>query len=640
MLAIKKRGMVLLSCLVLLAMCGCAPPGPRALLRGERLIREGKYEQAVESLQKATRLLPKNAQAYNHLGLALHGNKQFAAASVAYQKALALDHKLAAARYNLGCLYLEQNDSASAVEQLTSYTLLQPNSADGWLKLGNAQLRARQFDAAEKSFKTALNLHPRYAEVFNGLGVLQLQRKRPQDALSYFNFALNQKPNYGPALLNAAVLAQQHLNNRPAALEKYRQYLALKPRAANWEAVSGLASRLDAELNPPVIHVAQSTPAPATNASERSALGETRPTVTAIKSNAVPAQTNPSPRLASSRPAAATNASSRTNSNAVAPALPRTATQTNQGNTNPFVLASIKAPPADSPKPPAITNKAPEIEVTRLPDELVVKPPEDISAVRPPILPAPGASENVVSNGTNPVALAGDKSDPKADKRSILSRINPFGGKPRPNGKEKSLTGSPEVVAPAPAVAPANGTTMIVAARPAPAPLARYTYLSPAKPTAGNRREAEKFFGEGIKAQQSGKPAQALASYRKATQLDPAYFEAYYNQGLAAYGLGNWKESLNNYEYALAVKPDSVDARYNFALALQQANYPQDAADELLEILNERQGESRAQLLLANLYARQLNQPKLARQYYLKVLEYDPRNPKAAEIRYWLAADP
>ena len=257
MLAIKKRGMVLLSCLVLLAMCGCAPPGPRALLRGERLIREGKYEQAVES--------------YNHLGLALHGNKQFAAASVAYQKALALDHKLAAARYNLGCLYLEQNDSASAVEQLTSYTLLQPNSADGWLKLGNAQLRARQFDAAEKSFKTALNLHPRYAEVFNGLGVLQLQRKRPQDALSYFNFALNQKPNYGPALLNAAVLAQQHLNNRPAASEKYRQYLALKPRAANWEAVSGLASRLDAELNPPVIHVAQSTPAPATNASERSA---------------------------------------------------------------------------------------------------------------------------------------------------------------------------------------------------------------------------------------------------------------------------------------------------------------------------------------------------------------------------------
>jgi len=95
-----------------------------------------------------------------------------------------------------------------------------------------------------------------------------------------------------------------------------------------------------------------------------------------------------------------------------------------------------------------------------------------------------------------------------------------------------------------------------------------------------------------------------------------------------------------DYEYALAVKPGSVDARYNFALALQQANYPRDAGDELLEILNENPGEVRAHLLLANLYARQLNQPKLARQHYLKVLETEPRHPKAPEIRYWLAANP
>src|SRR4051812_284120 len=104
MRVIKKRGLgfwqaerrssqnaPLLRVLIILAsallLCGCGPPGPRALLKGERLIREGKYEQAVESLQTATQLLPKNAQAYNHLGLALHGNKQFAPALIAYKKA-------------------------------------------------------------------------------------------------------------------------------------------------------------------------------------------------------------------------------------------------------------------------------------------------------------------------------------------------------------------------------------------------------------------------------------------------------------------------------------------------------------------------------------------------------------------------
>ena len=191
-------------------------------------------------------------------------------------------------------------------------------------------------------------------------------------------------------------------------------------------------------------------------------------------------------------------------------------------------------------------------------------------------------------------------------------------------------------------VVAARTTNPIIVAQPPPAApiIPRYTYLSPARPPAGNRHEAERFFAEGIKAQQLGRAAQAVAAYQKAIQLDPTYFEAYYNQGLAAYSLGDWKESLIDYEHALALKPTSVDGRYNFALALQQSHFPLDAVDELLEILNASPGETRAHLSLANLYARQLNDPKLARQHYLKVLEGDPRHPKAAEIRYWLAANP
>ena len=49
--------------LILLALAfltACEPPGPRALLDGERLIREGKYPEAITKLQKATNLLPKD----------------------------------------------------------------------------------------------------------------------------------------------------------------------------------------------------------------------------------------------------------------------------------------------------------------------------------------------------------------------------------------------------------------------------------------------------------------------------------------------------------------------------------------------------------------------------------------------------
>ena len=639
MLVIKKCRVGFPILLALLWFCGCTPPGPRALLKGQRLIQQGKYEQAIESLQTATRLLPRNAQAYNHLGLALQGNRQFAPALGAYKKALALDHKLAAAHYNLGCLQLEQNDPLAASDELTSYTLLQPNAVEGWLRLGDAQLRAHKLDPAEKAFKTALALHPRHPEVFNGLGIIQLQRKRPQEALSYFNAALAQNPNYSPALLNAGVVSHQYLNNRPIALQKYRQYLALEPRPANWEAVSAIASRLDAELNPAPVHLAQVTPTPATP----------------VKSNSSLVQTSSLPRFTSNHPAAVVaNPPARTNPTpAVSPAPPAAVVaRTNPPNANPVVVAIAKPPVPELPKPlPVVTNKpAPptqvtpkpsDIEVTQVPEELVVKPPQDIFVVRPPISPAPKPPEKPTASQTNPPSAIVPQPEFRPDKRGILSRLNPFGGKPKSTPRETPAGPAPENPPSSPTIVGVQPTNLVIVAQPRPAPVVpRYTYLSPPKPSSGNRKEAERFFAEGIKAQQTGRHAQAVAAYQKATQSDPAYFEAYYNQGLAAYAMANWKESLSAYEHALAIKPDSVDARYNFALALQQSNFPLDATDELLEILNASPGETRADLLLANLYARQFNQPKLARQYYLKVLEGAPHHPKAAEIRYWLAANP
>ncbi len=144
----------------------------------------------------------------------------------------------------------------------------------------------------------------------------------------------------------------------------------------------------------------------------------------------------------------------------------------------------------------------------------------------------------------------------------------------------------------------------------------------------------------GVKAQRAGQVRTAFTGYKKAVEVDPAYFEAHYNRGLAAYEMGNWQESLRAYEYALALRPDSVDARYNFALALKAANYLDDSAHQLSQILRLRPEESRAHLSLGNLYAYKLNQPQLARQHFTKVLEYDPQNPQATEIRYWLASHP
>src|ERR1044071_5725854 len=267
MLAIKKPAALfsalIVTVLALALFTGCADPGPRALLQGERLLREHHYAEAIEKLLLATRLLPKEAQAWNHLGLAHHGAGHTAEAAKAYQQALALNRNLAAVHYNLGCLHLEQNNIPAALAELTSYTGLQPNLPDGWIRLGTAPLRAHPPDPAEKSFRQSLKLNPRSPEAWNGLGLVQVQRRRYQDAYQQFNAALRVQPDYAPAILNAAIVSHQYLNGRPVALQKYREYLALQPPPAAAADVQQIVHQLELELAPqPLAHPPQANTPP------------------------------------------------------------------------------------------------------------------------------------------------------------------------------------------------------------------------------------------------------------------------------------------------------------------------------------------------------------------------------------------
>jgi protein O-GlcNAc transferase len=132
----------------------------------------------------------------------------------------------------------------------------------------------------------------------------------------------------------------------------------------------------------------------------------------------------------------------------------------------------------------------------------------------------------------------------------------------------------------------------------------------------------------------------AMAGYQEATRLDPSFFEAHYNLGLAAYDMRDFGLSLSAYERALSINATSADARFNFAFALQEANFPEDAARELERILAARPDEARAHFAVAKLYAEPLARVDLARAHYRKVLQLDPQHPQATAIRYWLSDHP
>ncbi len=554
MVATKNRVATALFFLLTAAVfvTACSPPGPAALMKGKKLLDAGKTEDAIVELKTAVTLMQTNAAAWNYLGVAYHRAGLLTNAMDAYSQALRFNRDLLEARFNLGCVWLDQNKPDAAKTEFTAFTLRRPNVIEGFIKLGTAQMRTRDLAGAEKSFRDALKINATDVEALNALGMVAAQLSRPRDAAEAFTKALKQQPDYRPALLNLATVQHHQLNDRAEALKRYRDYLALQPRESDWDAVSAIAKSLE-------------------------------PTT------AAPAQ----PR--------------------VQPAAQPIAATTNTNITRP--VATVTPKPVATTPPPAVrpiqtqTAPPPAPEVVKLAPEPVIKTsPEDSRAVLTSSAVTNAPVKTASGNGTHGTYAT---KEAKPEQKGLLSKLNPFKRDAKLNATPVAATISP-----------------------------RAANESSAVSRSADRKSAEQALATGQQLQRTGKLAEALQSYKRATLLDENYFEAQYCLGLAAFESRSFKVAAGAWEKAIVIRPDSADARYNLALTRKAEGRFQNAADELEQMLSLHPDEARGHLTLGNLYAEQLRDIPLARTHYNRVLQLDPRNPQAQAIRYWLVANP
>ena len=358
--------------LSVILFAGCMPPGPRALLEGKKRIDQGRYPEAIEQLKLATSLLSTNARAWSYLGLAYQSAGQVPNAVQAYQRALALNQDLVEVHYNLGCLWLDQNRLDSAKSEFITFTSFRRNSIEGWLKLASAQwrsvpaspasARAQELAAAQKSYDEALRVNPQSAEALNGLGLIQLARNRPREAAQFFAHALKAQPQYPAALLNLAIVSQVYLNDHAAALQYYRQFVAVSDRTPARDAAQVAIRQLEGGLKP-------------------------APRAPVVVAAAAPAIATPPPPKPVAKPAAP-------------PSNPPT----------PIAQTSSATVTASQPSPEA------NLKVVQLQPQPAIRPARD-SAPRV----APSTSQ---TRPTSPPKSESDSS--KAQKRGFLAKMNPF----------------------------------------------------------------------------------------------------------------------------------------------------------------------------------------------------------------------
>ena len=532
---------------------------------------------------------------------------------------------------------LDHGDFAAAAAQLKTATTLLATNALAWDYYGVALQHAGQPDEAATAYARALECNRDLVEAHFNLGSLWLEQNKPDAAKTEFT-AYTLRRNNDPAGWLKLGSAQLKLGETVPAEKCFSTVLALKPNDA--EAYNGLG----------LARIQRGKPRDA--AQFFAAAVSSRPEY-------APALLN---LATTSQQYLRDNKTALENYRAYLALSPRPA---NWEDVNTLAsgleqaqaaiaLAAVPVPkpappapvmqPKPQPKPVAIISRPPVAAKPVVARVIVSNPPPAHSAAAAPVQMVKVAPAPVIVSAPAPVAMPVTPESVEV----------PMPELPKKTGFWHKLFGSTKNETPAveknaePAVTPLPAATepevhaaaKPIYSEPAPVTFSRYNYLSPAKPAAGDRRAASGAFTKARVLEQEEQWTEALRWYQSAAELDPAWFEAQYNTGVLAHKLRNYPLALPSYENALAIQPDSADARYNFALALKAAGHAPDAADELKKIIAANPGEVRAHLALANLCAQSLHDTAQARTHYLKVLELEPDNAQADDIRFWLSANP
>jgi tetratricopeptide (TPR) repeat protein len=208
-------------------------------LLGASLLADGRPDEALPALRRASALAPADWSIWDNLALAL----QRQAISPAPRD---LSHRTGpCARRsslwsNAAVNALESGDPPTALILAWEAIRLAPNLAVAHLNVGNALSASGQSAEAEAAFLQALSIQPDYVQALLSLGREQSQRGQIADAIDTTRRALAIKPDYADAHVNLGH-GLNTLGDVALAAEHYLRALALKPRLLLPAAVRSIA---------------------------------------------------------------------------------------------------------------------------------------------------------------------------------------------------------------------------------------------------------------------------------------------------------------------------------------------------------------------------------------------------------------
>ena len=170
----------------------------RLLTAAQEAVSKNDYASAAQDYRDFLAKKPDDAVVHYDLGYAYTALQKPAEAKNEYEKAIALDPKMAAAYQNLGVMLIPM-DPAAAIDPLRQAAELMPEDARTKWLLGIALEATKKDMQAIEQYQTAEKLDAKSVEIRNSLGFALLRNGRAGEAETAFREALSLLPAGQPA---------------------------------------------------------------------------------------------------------------------------------------------------------------------------------------------------------------------------------------------------------------------------------------------------------------------------------------------------------------------------------------------------------------------------------------------------------
>lgn len=206
-----------------------APRSAFYVNRGMLLMRMGRYEEALATVNQALEIDPSLAAAYTNRGTAHQLLRRFDAALADYQQAIQLDPEDSYAYGGLGHLYHAQNRSDDALTQFAKGIAIDPKNPVHYSGRGYVYFKLGRYEDAIAAHTKAIQLEPNISSHFSNRANVYLATQRYEDAIADWSKALELNPK-NPSYLEGRGEAY-YLSNQPkAAIADFDQAIQLAPR--------------------------------------------------------------------------------------------------------------------------------------------------------------------------------------------------------------------------------------------------------------------------------------------------------------------------------------------------------------------------------------------------------------------------